>query len=77
MEKASVSSLKPTVDRPVRKSLVIDEIVAREAKKPVADVDMLLADSPISEEEANALFEAVMADRQIRRRLKHKKIVDR
>jgi hypothetical protein len=77
MGKTSVSSLKPTVDRPFRKSLVIDEIVALKAKKPIADVDRLLADSPISEEEANALFEAVMADRQTRRRLKHKKIVDR
>lgn len=76
MGKNIVSTLKPMVNRPFRKFLTMDEIIAQKASKQVVDVEGLLADSPFSEEEADALYDAVMADRQIRRRLKHKKNTD-
>jgi hypothetical protein len=77
MGKVIVSSLKPTATKPSRKFPTIDEIIAQKVTKTVTELDGLLADSPFSAEEANALFEAVMADRHIRRRLKFKKATDR
>ena len=77
MGKTIVSSLKPTVNKPSRKFPTIDEIIAQKVTKPVTDVDRLLADSPFSAEEANALFAAVRADRHIRRRLEYRKVTER
>jgi len=36
--------------------------------KPVTDLDELLSDSPLSAEDANNLFDAIMADRRMRRK---------
>ncbi len=37
--------------------------------KSVTDLDELLSDSPLNPDDAEALFEAIMADRRLRREL--------
>ncbi|MDP8240254.1 MAG: hypothetical protein P9X24_14285 [Candidatus Hatepunaea meridiana] len=54
-------------------SKVTKEDTAHQLAKPVTDLDELLSDSPLSAEDSNNLFDAIMADRRMRRKLTSEK----